>query len=219
MVAVQRFNAAAHFTVLVFQGLGKLACLPPTRKGLTSSVRDGSLDATPTDAPDPLFRVVTAHREDIDFLRGDLGIFYVTALPVVASLQTGRKTRSTQTQRHTEEFKQMKPKTGAGYLHYKRGHRHPAQVVANSTLDETRPQHMLKHVKSHPIVHNDPLTATKYVTVGKKPWTGQIANHGRPNVGQPAFGQSCQACRKQPLTGKRGQFIDHNVLIKAPLYQ
>lgn len=72
---------------------------------------------------------------------------------------------------------------------------------------------MLRHVKPHPIVHVDPLcdrtcgrvqgrkgpvhascSASEF-TSGKKPETGQIANHVRPNVGQPAFEQSCQTCR------------------------
>lgn len=81
----------------------------------------------------------------------------------------------------------------------------------NGTI-HARPQHMLRHVKQHSIVHMDPTSATGSVTVyrdgkdwrtgsacmhlpicinqqqeARYVWTGQIANHAGPDVRQPAF--------------------------------
>lgn len=93
---------------------------------------------------------------------------------------------------------------------------------AQHGMIHARPQHMLRHVKPHFIVLMDPISATGSVTVyrdGKdRPtrsacmhlsicidqqqearyvWTGQSANHTRPNVRQPAMKlpNACQTYR------------------------
>ncbi|KAI8949064.1 hypothetical protein F4801DRAFT_427446 [Xylaria longipes] len=78
--------------------------------------------------------------------------------------------------------------------------------------------------------------APKFIS-GKKPWTGRIANHVRPNVGQPAFERSCQTCRATfggetrpshrcawpmkyvSIVARLVRSPDQNVLTKASLYQ
>lgn len=98
-----------------------------------------------------------------------------------------------------------------GALHISKPARPQPPRAQHGTI-HARPQHMLRHVKPHSIVHMDPTSATGSVTVyrdgkdrrtrsacmhlsicidqqqeARYVWAGQVANRARPNVRQPAF--------------------------------